>query len=51
MDDCHKFQEEIPPKDTVVPDVKIGHLEREHLSALVLSCSARYFQIDAPYGC
>jgi hypothetical protein len=25
MDDRHEFQEERPPKDTVVPDVKTGN--------------------------
>jgi hypothetical protein len=31
MDDCHKLQEERSPKDTVVPDVKTGHLKCQHL--------------------
>jgi hypothetical protein len=51
MDDCHEFQKERPPKDTVVPNVETGNLERQHLPALVLPCSVGYFQIDAPYGC
>jgi hypothetical protein len=28
MDDRHESQEEMPPKDTVVLDVKIGNLKR-----------------------
>jgi hypothetical protein len=50
MDDRHELQEERPPKDTIVPDVKTSNLERQHLPTLVLPYPTRYLQVDAPYG-
>jgi hypothetical protein len=37
VDDCHEFQEEMPPHDAIVTDVKTGHLKRQHLSLCLLS--------------
>jgi hypothetical protein len=50
MDDRHELREEMSHKDTVVPDVKIGNLERQYLPALVLPYPTRYLQINVPYG-
>jgi hypothetical protein len=50
VDDCHKLQEERPPKDTVVSNVKAGHLERQHLLALIVPYSTRHLQVDALDG-
>jgi hypothetical protein len=47
MDDRHKFQEEMPLEDIVIPDVKDGHLKCEHLPTLVISCSTRHLQVNA----
>jgi hypothetical protein len=35
VNDRHKFQEERPPKDIVVPNVEADHLKYQHLPALV----------------
>jgi hypothetical protein len=35
VDDCHKFQEERSPKDTVVLDVEAAHLKCQYLPRLV----------------
>jgi hypothetical protein len=48
MDDRHKFQDERPPEDVVVPDIEASHLKHQHLLALIVSCSIGYLQIDAP---
>jgi hypothetical protein len=41
VDDHHKLQEERPPEDAVVPNVKAGHFERKHLLTLVVPRSTR----------
>jgi hypothetical protein len=51
VDDHHELQEEQPPEDAVVPDVEAGHLKRNQLLTLIVSCSIGYLQVDAPNRC
>jgi hypothetical protein len=39
VDNRHKLQEERPPDDVVLPDVKTGYLECQHFLALIVPCS------------
>jgi hypothetical protein len=48
MDDYHEFQEEMPPKDAVIPNVEACDFKHQHLLALIFSRTTGYFQIDAP---
>jgi hypothetical protein len=38
VDDCHKLQEEMPPKDAVITNVEVDHFECQHLSMFIVSC-------------
>jgi hypothetical protein len=51
VDDRHKLQEEMPLEYIVVPDVKVGHLKRQHLLALVVPYSTEHLQVNASDGC
>jgi hypothetical protein len=50
VDDRHKLQEERSLEDTVVPNVKAGHLERQYLLALVVPYFIRHLQVDMSDG-
>jgi hypothetical protein len=51
VDDRHKLQEEMPLEYIVVPDVKVGHIKRQHLLALVVPYSTEHLQVNASDGC
>jgi hypothetical protein len=50
VDDRHKLQEEMPPKDEVVTYIEAGNFERQHLFVFVVSYPTGYIEIDAPNG-
>jgi hypothetical protein len=37
LDDCHEFQEEMPPSDAVVPDVEAYNFKHQYLHAHIVS--------------